>query len=250
MEQKITDLTSPTLIRHDDRRDQEGNPYQHPVLEPRTLSLQDGLIKFPDIAKAIQKVVTFANGERFPGAVRATWLDASALGRLYPGLNLATVGVLYHVADPMWIPPSELVREFEGEVFVKELDGEAARHHFRTVQLSPSATPTLLLASEFEMLTAYTGQTFPECNDKLIPLIALAGDVLTLGGFYIDPKRFVVTRGVPSGVTAHASPEQLVRKGTATRRLMGQLSPRPWSRGLWPVSRQGKFSWMTMTSFV
>lgn len=235
---------------HDERLDSEGLEYQHPVLAPRLFPLQDVLNVLPGLAEAVQKVLDPTKGERFPGAVNATWLDTSELSALYPQLPLTSVGALYHTADALSLPPHQLVREFEGEMFVKELDGEFVRSHFRTVQSSPRATPTLLLASAWEMLTIYSHLNTPNNEDALIPLIALAGDTVTVGGFFIDKKRFQVTRGIPSGLQRHECPEQMVRGSNGSKVLMAELSTCPWSRGYWPVSREGQLTWMTMTTFV
>lgn len=243
-------LFSPPVIMLDDRLDIKGVEYQHTVLKPRTLPMQGVLNRLPGLAQAVQKVLDPTKGERFPGAVRATWLDTAELSALYPELPLASVGALYHVADPLWLPARQLVREYEGEIVVIELDGEFVRSHFRTVQASPGATPTLLLASASEMLSVYSHLNALGNEDALIPLLALAGDTLTVGGFFIDEKLFQVTRGVPAGWQHHQCPEQMVRDISGTRPLMAELSPSPWSRGYWPVSREGQLHWMTMTSFV
>lgn len=243
-------LLSPPLVMMEDRLDIKGVKYQHSVLKPRTLPMQDVVNLLPGLAHAVQKVLDPKKGERFPGAVRATWLDTGELNALYPELHLASVGALYHVADPLWLPAYELVREYEGEMFVVELDGEFVRSHFRTVQSSPGAAPTLLLASASEMLSVYSHLDALGNEDALIPLLALAGDTLTVGGFFIDKKLFQVTRGAPAGLKHHQCPMQMVGGLSGPRLLMAELSPSPWSRGYWPVSREGQLHWMTMTSFV
>lgn len=250
MKPHSTPLASPPVVLLENRLDIKGREYQHSVLKPRTLSLQDALNLLPGLAQAAQKVLDPTKGERFPGAVRATWLDAAELSALYPELHLTSMGALYHVADPLWVPPHQLVGEYEGEMFVKELDGELVRSHFRTVQSSPSATPTLLLASGLEMLTVYSHLNSPDDKNALIPLIAMTGDTLTVGGFFLDANRFQVTRGVPSGLQFHRCPEQLVRGLTGPRLLISELSTSPWSRGYWPAYREGQLTWMTMSSFV
>lgn len=250
MKPHSTLLTSPPAIGLDDRLEIEGLKYQHPVLKPRTLPIQDALGALPGLAKAVQKVLDPAKGVRFPGAVRATWLDTAELSTLYPELLLASVGALYQVADPLWVEPQQLVREYEGEMLVQELDGEFVRSHFRTLRSAPGVAPTLLLASASEMLTVYSHLMTSHTEDALIPLLALAGDSLTVGGFFIDKKRFQVTRGVPSGVHLHRCPEQVVRGLDGSRHLMHELSPSPWSRAYWPVSREGQLTWMTVTCFV
>ena len=245
-----TTLLSPPVFVQDQRLDTKGVEYQHSVLEPRTLPLESAQKLLPGLAEAVQKVLDPTKGLCFPGAVSATWLDSAELSGLYPGVNLACVGALYHVADPLWMPARTLVREYEGEMFVKELDGELVRSHFRTIQASPDATPTLLLASPPEMLTVYSHLNTPQNEDALIPLIALAGGTLTVGGFFIDKKRFQVTRGVPSGVQLHTCPKQLVGSHVGRKQVMHELSPSPWSRGYWPVSQEGQITWMTTTCFV
>lgn len=245
-----TALLSPPVFVQDQRLDTKGVEYQQSVLEPRTLPLENSQKFLPGLAEAVQKVLDPTKGLRFPGAVRATWLDSAELSELYPGLNLASVGALFHVADPLWLPAHQLVREYEGEMLVKELDGELVRSHFRTVQAAPGSTPTLLLASPLEMLTVYSHLNTPQNEDALIPLLALAGDTLTVGGFFIDRNRFHVARGVPSGVQVHKRPEQLVRGRHGRLGLMHEFSTSPWSRAYWPVSLEGQITWMTTTCFV
>lgn len=215
------------------------------------LPLENAQKLLPGLAKAVQKVLDPTKGQRFPGAVSPTWLDSAEPSEVCPELNLATAGALYHVADPLWLPAHQLVREYEGEMFVKEIDGELVRSHFRTVQASPDATPTLLLlASPLEMLTVYSHVKTPQDEDALIPLLALAGGTLTVGGFFIDKKRFHMTRGVPSGVQLHKCPEQLVGSLAGLRHLMHELSPSPWCRAYWPVSREGQITWMSTACFL
>lgn len=250
MKPHSTPRTSPPVVMLESRLDIKGREYQHSVLQPRTLPLQDALKLHPGLVQALQKLLDPAKGERFPGVVRTTWLDTLELKPLYPKMHLASVGATYHVADPSWIPPQELVREYEGEMFVKELDGEAVRSHFRTIQSAAGSTPTLLLASPFEMLTVYSHLNTPGSANALIPLLALSGDTLTVGGFFVDENRFHITRGVPSGLQLHKCPEQLVRGRTGPRLLISELSTSPWSRGYWPAYREGQLTWMTMTSFV
>ncbi len=245
-----TPLHYPPVVRLDDRVDIDGQWYQHMVLEPRAIPLQDVVSRLPGLEEAVQKVLDPTKGEQFPGVVRTTWLDTVELGALYPQMHLSTLGALYYLEDPHWLPPHRLVCEYEGEMLVKEVDGELVRSHFRTVLSEPGATPTLLLASAYEMLTVYSHLNFPTNEKPLIPLIALAGDTLTLGGFYIDEKLFQVTRGVPSGLKRHICPEQLLEGLNESSDLMRELSPSPWSRARWPVIQEGQLTWMTMTCFV
>lgn len=250
MEPKDLTRISPPIVEMQERTTHTGTVYHHPVLRPRTLPFETAVSLFPGLEDAQKRVIDYSMGERFPGAVRTTWIEPKELASLYPGMNLSALGIFYVTADPSWLPPHELVREYEGEVFVRELNGGMAFHHFRTVKSAPDATPTLLLATEAEMMSAYALPNSLQ-EDTFIPLVALADEVLTVGGFYIDTNRFSLGPGYPRALKPNKSLEHCTsEKPTSKRMLQADLTARPWSRGYWPIFHNGETCWMALTSFL
>jgi hypothetical protein len=225
--------------------------YAFPKLLPMSTSLSDAFMAAPTLASALSKLESHHGRSTPSPLVVATTIATGQLKTLYPGMNLAPLGIVYRLPREWGPVADQVAREDIAEVFgMPDLDQSNYRlRAARYIYVPGEGLPTKLLVDLQEHTDIVSQCCMGELGfiGQLVPQIVLCSDQVTVGGFFYDRAALEEHLAGIEHMKPEAFDENCPRQALALRQASA-VGAEPWRHRQWPVLEEGASAYLVQVT--